>query len=470
MASIVGRAKEISDLNHYLKSGKAEFIALYGRRRVGKTYLITSFFKNSFAFDTTGILEGNKTDEMDAFYTSLQNYGYEGPYPEKWMEAFNILRSLLEPKIKRGRVVVFIDEFPCFDTPRSGFVKALDYFWNSWASRQSNFFLIVCGSATSWMVKNLVDSRGGLHNRVTHEMHLHPFNLKETELYLKSMHIDWDRMSILRTYMILGGIPYYLNMLRKDESPVKNIDRLFFGNQAELKGEYGRLYKSLFKSPERYISVIRALAKNKKGLSRKEIIGLTGLAENGHLSDILDDLVNCDFIRYYNVTGKESNGGYYQLVDYYTHFYLDYGARKVKDSEYWTHMLNTPAQNTWYGLAFERVCMDHVPQILHSIGIDRIQTDYYSWRSEATTPKSQIDLIIDRADGIITICEMKYSADTYQMTQTEAGKIATRLQNYISENSPKKGVQTALVTTVGLKPGKNADAVQNVIVLGDLFK
>ena len=159
-----------------------------------------------------------------------------------------------------------------------------------------------------------------------------------------------------------------------------------------------------------------------------------------------------------------------QLVDYYTHFYLDYGARKVKDSEYWTHMLNTPAQNTWYGLAFERVCMDHVPQILHSIGIDRIQTDYYSWRSEATTPKSQIDLIIDRADGIITICEMKYSADTYQMTQTEAGKIATRLQNYISENSPKKGVQTALVTTVGLKPGKNADAVQNVIVLSDLFK
>ena len=470
MASIVGRAKEISDLNHYLKSGKAEFIALYGRRRVGKTYLITSFFKNSFAFDTTGILEGNKADEMGAFYTSLQNYGYEGPYPEKWMEAFNILRSLLEPKIKRGRVVVFIDELPCFDTPRSGFVKALDFFWNSWASRQSNFFLIVCGSATSWMVKNLVDSRGGLHNRVTHEMHLHPFNLKETELYLKSMHIDWDRMSILRTYMILGGIPYYLNMLRKDESPVKNIDRLFFGNQAELKGEYGRLYKSLFKSPERYISVIRALAKNKKGLSRKEIIGLTGLAENGHLSDILDDLVNCDFIRYYNVTGKESNGGYYQLVDYYTHFYLDYGARKVKDSEYWTHMLNTPAQNTWYGLAFERVCMDHVPQILHSIGIDRIQTDYYSWRSEATTPKSQIDLIIDRADGIITICEMKYSADTYQMTQTEAGKIATRLQNYISENSPKKGVQTALVTTVGLKPGKNADVVQNVIVLGDLFK
>ena len=470
MASIVGRAKEISDLNHYLKSGKAEFIALYGRRRVGKTYLITSFFKNSFAFDTTGILEGNKADEMGAFYTSLQNYGYEGPYPEKWMEAFNILRSLLEPKIKRGRVVVFIDELPCFDTPRSGFVKALDFFWNSWASRQSNFFLIVCGSATSWMVKNLVDSRGGLHNRVTHEMHLHSFNLKETEFYLKSMHIDWDRMSILRTYMVLGGIPYYLNMLRKDESPIRNIDRLFFGDLAELKGEYGRLYKSLFKSPEKYISVIRALSKNKKGLTRKEIIGLTGLTENGHLSDILDDLVNCDFIRYYNVAGKESNGGYYQLIDYYTHFYFDFGAKKVKDSEYWSHLLNTPAQNTWYGLAFERVCMDHVPQILRSIGIDRIQTDYYSWRSETTTPKSQIDLIIDRADGIITICEMKYSADTYQMTQTEAGNIATRLQNYIFENSPKKGVQTALVTTVGLKPGKNADAVQCVTVLNDLFK
>jgi len=432
--------------------------------------LITSFFKNSFAFDTTGILEGNKTDEMDAFYTSLQNYGYDGPRPAKWMEAFNILRFLLEPKMKRGRVVVFIDELPCLDTPRSGFVKALDYFWNSWASRQSNFFLIVCGSATSWMVNNLVASRGGLHNRVTHEMHLHAFGLNETELYLKSMHINWDRMSILRTYMVLGGIPYYLNMLRKEESPVQNIDRLFFGNQAELKGEYGRLYSSLFKSPEKYISVVKALSKNKKGLTRKEIIESTDLSENGHLSDILNDLVNCDFIRYYNVAGKESNGGYYQLVDYYTHFYLDYGAKKVKDSEYWSHMLNTPAQNTWYGLAFERVCMDHVPQILRSIGIDRIQTDYYSWRSTSSMPKSQIDLVIDRADGIITICEMKYSADAYLMTQLEAGKISTRLQNYISENTPKKGVQTALVTTIGLKQSKNADAVQYVIVLNDLFK
>lgn len=470
MAAIIGRSKEISDLNHYLESGKAEFVALYGRRRVGKTYLITSFFKKSFAFDTSGILEGNKTDEMDAFYTSLQNYGYKGPCPGKWMEAFNILRSLLEPKMKRKRVVVFIDELPCLDTPRSGFVKALDYFWNSWASRQSNFFLVVCGSATSWMINNLVDSRGGLHNRVTHGMHLHAFNLKETELYLKSMRINWDKMSILRIYMILGGIPFYLNMLRGDESPVQNIDRLFFGDQAELKGEYGRLYSSLFKSPEKYISVVKALAKNKKGLSRKEIIDATDLSENGHLSNILDDLTNCDFIRYYNVAGKESNGGYYQLVDYYTHFYLDFGAKKVKDVEYWSHMLNTPAQNTWYGLAFERVCMDHVPQILHSIGIDRIQTDYYSWRSESSTPKSQIDLVIDRADGIINICEMKYSADVYQMTQLEAGKIATRLQNYISENAPKKGVQTVLVTTIGLKQSKYADTVQNVIILIDLFK
>jgi len=469
MATIVGREKEISDLNHYLKSGKAEFIALYGRRRVGKTYLITSYFKNSFSFDTTGILEGNKSDEMEAFYTSLQNYGYEGPCPERWMEAFNILRSILESKTKRGRIVVFIDELPCFDTARSGFIKALDYFWNSWASRQSNFFLIVCGSATSWMVKNLVDARGGLHNRVTHEMHLHSFSLRETELYLKAMHINWDRMSILRVFMVLGGIPYYLNMLRKDESPIRNIDRLFFGEQAELKGEYGRLYKSLFKSPERYVSIVKALAKNKKGLTRKEIVALTNISENGHLSEILDDLVNCDFIRYYNVAGKESNGGFYQLIDYYTHFYFDFGAKKVKDSEYWSHMLNTPAQNTWYGLAFERVCMDHVPQILHSIGIDRIQTDYYSWRSENSTPKSQIDLIIDRADGIITICEMKYSGDAFQMTQLEADRIIKRLNNYISENPRRKGVQTVLVTTIGLKQGKNADVIQGVAILDDLF-
>ena len=469
MGTIVGRKDEISDLNHYMKSGKAEFVALYGRRRVGKTYLITNFFKNSFAFDTTGIIDGSRSDEFEAFYTSLKNYGYQGECPKRWMEAFSILRSMLESQTGRGRTVVFIDELPCFDTPRSGFVKALDFFWNSWASRQNNFFLIVCGSATSWMVKNLVDSHGGLHNRITHEMHLRALSLKETEMYLKSMRIDWDRMSILRTYMVLGGIPYYLNLLRPDESPLQNIDRLFFGSQAELKGEYNRLYKSLFKSPDRYMAVVKALAKNKKGLTRKEIVELAELKENGHLSDILDDLVNCDFIRYYNVAGKESNGGYYQLTDYYTHFYLDYAAKRIKDTQYWSHMLNTPIQNTWYGLAFERLCLDHVWQILHTIGIDRIQTDYYSWRSKATTPKSQIDLIIDRADGIVTLCEMKYSAGIYQMTAEESARITTRLQNYITETSTKKGVQTALVTTFGLKAGKNANVVQNVICLDDLF-
>ena len=470
MASIIGRKKEVSSLNHYMMSGKAEFVALYGRRRVGKTYLITNYFKNSFAFDTSGILEGSKADEMEAFYTSLQNYGYEGVCPKKWMEAFNILRSLLEPKLKRNRVVVFIDELPCFDTPRSGFVKALDYFWNTWASRQSNFFLIVCGSATSWIVRNLIDGRGGLHNRVTHEMHLHALTLKETEMYLKAMHIDWDRMSILRTFMVLGGIPYYLNLLRSDESPLQNIDRLFWGEGAELKGEYNRLYKSLFKSPERYMTIVKALAKNKQGLSRKELVEECKMEENGHLSGILDDLVNCDFIRYYNVAGKESNGGYYQLVDFYTHFYLDFGSKHTRDAQYWSHMLNTPRQNTWYGLAFERVCLNHVPQILHSIGIDRIQTDYYSWRSRTTEPKSQIDLIIDRADGIINLCEMKYSADYYAMTASEAGKINTRLNNFISETFSRKGVQAVLVTTLGLKQGKNADIVRNVVTLDDLFK
>lgn len=470
MPSIIARKKELSDLNHFLKSGKAEFVALYGRRRVGKTYLVTNFFRNSFAFDTTGILEGTKTEEMEAFYTSLLNYGYEGPCPSRWMEAFNILRTLLEPKLKRSRVVVFIDELPCFDTPRSGFVKALDYFWNSWASRQSNFFLIVCGSATSWMVKNLIDSRGGLHNRVTHEMHLRPFNLKETEAYLKAMKIDWDRLSILHIYMILGGIPYYLNLLRREESPTANIDRLFYGPQAELKGEYTRLYKSLFRSPEKYMAIVKALAKTKKGLSRKELVDSLALQENGHLSQMLEDLVNCDFIRYFNVAGKESNGGFYQLTDFYTHFYLDHGSKRTKDALYWTHRTNTPEQNTWFGLAFERVCSEHVPQILKAIGVDRIKAEYYSWRSEDSTPKCQIDLIIDRADGIITLCEMKYSAYDYLLSSAEASKISSRIASFSEETGTRKGIQVALITTYGLKAGKNNAIIQDTVVMDDLYR
>lgn len=475
MDTMVGRTKEIGLISKYMQSGKAEFIALYGRRRVGKTFLVTSYFKNKFDFDVTGIIGGRKDEELTAFHTALQHYGYQGKKNKKWMDAFDALRNLLEAKMrnrKGKRFVVFFDELPCFDTPKSGFVHALDYFWNSWASRQSGFFLIVCGSATSWIVRNVIDNHGGLHGRITHELHLKPFTLKETELFLKKQKSKWRRISVLQAYMVLGGIPYYLSMLDVGLSLTENVDQLFFSDDAELRKEYARLYKSLFIRPERYMEVIKVLSNNKKGLTRKEIAEKLHIPNNGHLSNLLEDLTNCDFIRRYDVAGVrvKSNGSIYQLMDFFTFFYLDFvEGRHRKDPHYWSKILNTPNQNTWYGLAYERVCLTHIPQILNALHLDTMLTECYSWRSKDSEDGAQIDLIIDRADDMINICEVKYSREKYSLTKSEYSKILNRVETFSHETTTNKGVHVALITTFGIVENKYSDITQNIVNLDDMF-
>lgn len=470
---IIGRSAELSRLNKYCKSGKAEFIAIYGRRRVGKTYLVNTFFDNDFIFSTTGIIGGKKAEELESFYTSLKDFGYEKKAPKSWMEAFNALKELLSEKIVSGkRSVIFIDELPCLATPKSGLVKALDYFWNSWASKQNEIMLIVCGSATSWIVRNIINDKGGLHNRITHDMHLFPFKLKETKEYLNKNRFKWSSITILQCYMIFGGIPYYLSLLDRDKSLAENIDELFFGTAAPLKTEYRRLYKSLFSNPDRYMSIVKELAKNKKGLTRKELAEKLRIVNNGHFSDVLEDLVNCDFIRQYNILGKsvKSNGGLYQLVDFYSLFYSNFLTKKITDMHYWSHTLNTPAQNSWFGLAYERVAMAHIPEILASLGIDKILTEYYSWRSTESSKGAQIDLIIDRADNMINLCEIKYSKGEYAIQQDEYDKINNRVTVFQNETKTKKGIFVTIITVNGIKDNSYSDIANSVITLNDLLR
>ena len=304
--NIIGRNKEIKELNDIYGSGKPEFIALYGRRRVGKTYLIDQKYGNEFSFKVTGILEGSLHEQMAAFVLALREIGYQGSMPSTWLDAFSRLQELLNFKLKKGkRSVIFIDELPCFDTHKSGFIKALGHFWNNWCSVHPEVMLIVCGSATTWMIRNLIDSHGGLHNRITHEFHIRPFTLSETEKYLEAKGILWDRLSILQIYMALGGIPYYLDLLQARESCAQGIDRLFFSPDAKLRNEFKRLFSSLFRNPEGHVSIINALCKKKSGLTREEIANELGVQNNGHLSKILDDLVQCDFVRYYRTRGDK---------------------------------------------------------------------------------------------------------------------------------------------------------------------
>lgn len=469
--NIIGRLKEIRELDYIYKSGKPEFIALYGRRRVGKTYLIDQKYDNEFAFKVTGIIDGTKQEQISSFVQALREIGYQGKMPESWLDAFFQLQELLSLKIpKNKRSIIFIDELPCFDTPKSGFIKALGHFWNNWCTTHPEIMLIVCGSATTWMIKNLIDSHGGLHNRITHEFHIRPFTLSETEKYLEARGISWDRLSILQIYMALGGIPYYLDLLQVGESSVQSIDRLFFSDDAKLRHEFKRLFNSLFRNPERHISIINALCKKKSGLTREEIASELKIQNNGHLSKILEDLIQCDFVRYYRTRGNKikKNSGFFQLIDFFVIFHNHFNS-KTTDVHYWSNHINTPPVSSWMGLAFERVCYSHIEQIKKALGIDKIATEYYCWRYQNDDKGAQVDLIIERADRVFNVCEIKYSDHEYSLQKDEDLKIRNRVGAFKEEIAKKHTTIPTLITTFGLKQNSYASTIPVTISLDDLF-
>lgn len=469
--NFIGREEELQQLQTIMHSGKSEFVTLYGRRRVGKTYLIQQFFNNTFAFSATGIIDGKKSEELFAFTSSLISAGYSGPQPKNWLEAFELLKATLSKNLYRGRCVIYIDELPCFDTPKSGFVRALGHFWNTWASLRNDVILIVCGSATSWMINNIVNDHGGLHDRITHTIYLRQFNLAETERYLKSRKFAWPRQTIMETYMILGGIPYYLSLLNPHSNLAQNIDRLYFRKKGELSEEYRRLYASLFKSPEAYLKIIETLVKDKQGMTRTEIADAMKSPSSGTLSKQLDDLVHCDIIRQYTtkINGRvKTNDAYYQLTDLFTLFHLTF-SKKLTTEDYWEQRLNTPILNTWQGLAFEHVCMVHIHQIRHALGLDKIAVEYYSWRGKEK-PHPQIDMIIERADRLINLCEIKYSYAEYTIESSEDKKFRNRIASFVRESKTKCGILATWITTYGLFKNEYATNVQYEVTMDHLFE
>ena len=441
---LIGRTNEKALLQSYVGSQQAEFIAMYGRRRVGKTFLISNIFADMIVFETSGIIHGSSEDQFAAFNHSLRKIGYTGLYTNTWMDAFFALEQTLTPKIKEDqRQVIFIDELPCLDVRSTRFVVALGHFWNSWVSKHNNLMLVVCGSATSWMVDNVVNNHGGLHNRITHSMHLHPFNLAQCEEYFQARGMAWDRQSIMQAYMVFGGVPYYLSLIKPSESVAEAIDRLLFSPQGELREEYRRLFSSLFSNPEPYMTIVRALANHRYGLTRDELAEHLGKSDGGGLTKLLDNLEKCDFICYHRVRLKKINktGGYYALSDSFVQFYHTYLDTPSNDEHYWSHNLLSPKTNTFFGLAFERVCMSHIPQIKKAIGIDQIGTEYYSWRSTDKEQKAQIDLLIERADRIINLCEIKYSNLPYTITKDADLKFRTRQAAFVNQTGIRYGIQ-----------------------------
>jgi AAA+ ATPase superfamily predicted ATPase len=467
---IIGRYKEQSALQQYVESDRPEFVAVYGRRRVGKTFLIKEFFDTSFSFYISGMANASKEEQLDNVNATLISYG-NMPYPRagNWMDAFRQLIHLLENSKKKGKKVIFFDELPWFDTPRSGFITALEYFWNTWASACPDILLIVCGSATSWMANKLLRNHGGLHNRVTRRMALKPFNLAECEEFFQHKKIVLNRKSIVETYMIFGGIPFYLNMFEKDLSLTQNVDNLCFKKNGELQSEFSILYSSLFKNSDNYELVIKTLAKKKMGMTRIEIIKETKL-QGGGLTAILDELEQCHFIRSYNAYEKKTKERLYQLIDFYSLFYLNFiKDAKQNDEHFWINLLNSARHRAWSGYAFEQVCMQHTAQIRQKLGISGVVTYSAAWRSKNSEPAAQIDLLIERNDGIINLCEMKYADFEFIIDKKIDENLRNKKSAFIRETKTRKAVHITMVTTYGVNHNEYWGNIQSEVKMDDLF-
>jgi AAA+ ATPase superfamily predicted ATPase len=463
--------KEQAILKQQVESDRPEFIAVYGRRRVGKTFLIKEYFSNRFTFYLTGLANAGTQKQLLNFNVSLNQYGkISYPAADTWLEAFRQLAHLLHCSSRKSKKVVFLDELPWMDTPRSGFISALEHFWNGWASSRPDVLLIVCGSATSWMINKLIKNHGGLHNRVTRQMYIEPFTLGECEEFYAHNKIVMSRRQVVESYMILGGIPYYLSLMDKSLSLAQNIDELCFARTGALWEEFSNLYASLFRYSEHHVKVVETLGKKAKGLTREEIIAGAKLPDGGTLSKTLEELEQCGFIRKYRSFDKKSKYTLYQLVDFYTLFYLNFIRHHRNSSKsFWTSISGQARQVVWSGYAFEMVCLSHVEQIKHKLGISGVLTGVASWRSNGAAPGAQVDLLIARNDQIINLCEIKYAHAEFGIDRKYDEVLRNKREAFVRETKTRKAVHLTMITTYGVKQNEYSGLVQSEVKMDDLF-
>lgn len=470
---LIGRKKEINLLHEIQNDDSSHFLAIYGRRRVGKTFLIREAFDYRFAFQHAGLSDGGMKGQIFAFVSSLKDAGYEvKKQPKNWLEAFEYLKELIR-KSSEKKKIIFIDELSWMDTPKCDLMVALENFWNGFASARKDIVLIVCASATSWMLSKVVHNKGGLYNRLTEQIHLRTFCLGECEEYVKNSGLAFNRNQILQYYMIFGGVPYYWGFLKKGLSLSQNIDRILFEKDAPLRDEFKYLYASVFKKPENYVKIIEALGTKKVGMTREEIINAAKISNSGDLTTKLEELESCGFIRKYYAFGMKKKNAIYQLMDCFTLFYFKFLKSQPTDEHFWTNQINTPLVNTWMGLAFERVCMEHIEQIKVKLGISGVLTEVNSWYCKADLDNgvfgSQIDMLIVRKDQVINLCEMKYSQSEYTITEKVDRNIRNKISDLITISGTKYAIYPTIITTYGLVENSYSQEVQSVVTMDDLF-
>ena len=472
---LIGREKEQAILRKALQSTEAEMVAIIGRRRVGKTFLIHRTYESYISFEMTGIQNGSLSQQLANFtdqLTEFSNSPLPIQQPRNWQEAFQTLRRYLKQLSIEGKIVIFFDELPWIATHKSGFLDALGYFWNSWASRQP-IVLVICGSAASWMIRKVVNNRGGLHNRITRRIYLEPFTLLETETFLTSRNINFNRYQIIQIYMAMGGIPHYLKEVEGGKSATQNINDICFSQNGLLKDEFSRLYPSLFANAENHIAIIRVLGAFPSGLTRKQLVEKTKIPNGGGLTKVLDELDHSGFISAYRNFGKKRKEKLFRLTDEYSLFYLKFIENKVYEGEkIWQSLSQSQTYISWAGKAFESICLKHIPQIKKALdiaGIYSISSSFYKAGS-ASEKGTQIDLLIDRNDQVINICEIKYYNKAFPITKEYAPKLKRKLDVFQEYTQTRKQLFLILITTFGLSSNEySLGLIDQVLTLDDLF-
>ena len=469
---MIGRKKEQATLLSLEKSGQSEFVAIYGRRRVGKTFLVRETFHGRFTFSHSGVENVGMAEQLRAFRSSLKDCGWNGSMSIKdWFDAFDALKDVVRSSAAEKKIL-FIDELPWMDTPKSNFIPALEFFWNGWASARKDILFVICGSATSWIIGKLLKSRGGLHNRVTEQIWLRPFSLAECKEYAGELGLQVSDMELAEAYMALGGVPFYWSYLRPSLSLAQNMDSLFFAPDAKLRLEFSQLYASLFKHPETYVKIVNALGTRQSGLTREELATACGLPESGKLTRCIEELEQCGFIRRYQPFGARKKGYVCQLIDSFSLFYFRFIRENTRQiPNFWTSSYSTALHRTWAGLAFEMLCLQNIDNIRRALGISGIVSGVCAWRSRRGDSKgTQIDLLIDRDDRVINLCEMKFCEGLFEVDREYDECLRNRREIFRHQTGTRKAIHLTLVTTNGLADTKYRGVFQSVVTLEDLFR
>ena len=474
---LIGRTKEQEILQKAFQSKRAEMVSIIGRRRIGKTFLVQTIYKEYIAFEMTGIQHAPLTEQLQNFAIQLTKVS-KSPLPitmpQNWLSAFYLLSEYLEPKQKDKKVVVFLDELPWTATPKSGYLRGLSWFWNSWAVNK-NIVLVICGSAASWMIQKVVNHTGGLHNRITRRIHLKPFTLAETEQYLRvNNKVKLNRYHILQIYMALGGIPHYLKEVEAGKSATQNINDICFSETGLLRDEFSNLYTALFDHSDNHIAIIRALAQKRQGMNRNELIKTAKLPNGGSVTKALNELQQSGFIDFFYPYGKKKNNKLYRLMDEYSIFYLQFIEKNTKElDDIWKQLSQTQTYKIWCGFAFENICLKHIPQIKKALSIGGVYSvaSSFTHKGSKTEKGTQIDLLLDRNDQIINIFELKYSNKPFTISKSYAESLQSKLHVFETVTKTRKHLFLTMITTFGIvKNEYSVGLVDQEVRLEDLFE